>query len=59
MGFSLFFKQLQNPGGTHLSIVENTLFKKSAGTWVEWMQDIRDRRDMSAYLKGRWIANFQ
>lgn len=56
MGFSLFYKTLTQ-GGTHFSIVENTLFKRASGTWLEWFQDVRDRRDMHAYLKGRWRYN--
>ena len=35
MGFSLFFRGL-NKGGTHLSIIENTLNKRAGGTWTEW-----------------------
>ena len=35
MGFSLFYKQLQ-AGNTHLSIVENSMFKETRGTWTEW-----------------------
>ncbi len=53
MGFSLFYKKLGL--GAHLSIVENSLWKKSGGTWLEWFQDFRDRRDMSTYLRGRWF----
>lgn len=52
IGFSLFSKKLAN--GSHFSIVENALWKKAPGTWLEWFQDFRDRRDMSAYLKRRW-----
>jgi hypothetical protein len=35
MGFSLFYKKLDK-GGAHMSIVENSLFKKAPGTWIEW-----------------------
>ena len=58
MGFSLFYKSLKS-GGNHFSIVENTLWKRAGGSWTEWFQDFRDRRDMSAYLRGRWLVNFQ
>lgn len=53
LGFSLFSKKLAS--GSHFSIVENALWKKAPGTWIEWFQDIRDRRDMSAYLRSRWV----
>jgi len=53
LGFSLFSKKLAS--GSHFSIVENALWKKASGTWFEWFADIRDRRDMSSYLRGRWI----
>ena len=59
MGFSLFYKPLSQAGNFHFSIVENTLFKKAGGTWLEWFQDQRDRRDIAAYLKCRWLANHQ
>jgi hypothetical protein len=55
MGFSLYYKKLS--AGMHFSIVENSLFKNSGSTWKEWFQDLRDRRDMSAYLRGRWSFN--
>jgi hypothetical protein len=52
MGFSLYYR-VQAKKAIHLSIIENTLFK-NGGTWFEWLADMRDRRDMSHYLKGRW-----
>lgn len=59
MGFSLFYKPVAKKGKRHLSIVENTLFKNGGGSWLEFFQDLRDRRDMAAYLRGRWVGNFQ
>jgi hypothetical protein len=53
MGFSLFFKRL-SLRNNHISIVENTLFKASGTSWTDWFYDMKDRRDMSAYLKQRW-----
>lgn len=57
MGFSLFYRPLLKIGGNHFSIVENSLWKKAGGSWLEYYQDFRDRRDMSSYLKGRWFSN--
>ncbi len=54
LGFSLFSKKLAS-GSSHFSIVENALWKKAQGTWLEWFQDFRDRRDMAAYLRTRWV----
>jgi len=56
MGFSLYFKQLAR-GNVHFSIVENSHFKEAGSTWSEWWSDFNDRRDMSAYIKGRWLNN--
>jgi hypothetical protein len=53
MGFSLYYRGLWS-GAAHMSIVENTLFKAGGGSWFEWWQDLKDKRDMSKYLKGRW-----
>jgi len=60
MGFSLYFRELRILGraaGTHFSIVENTLLKASGTRFSEWLQDMRDRRDMSKYLRMRWSMN--
>ena len=57
MGFSLYYRDAANNvkrSSPHLSVVENTLYKATPGTWIEWFQDFRDRRDMAAYLSGRW-----
>ena len=56
MGFSLFYKTLENRA-KHLSIVENTLIKASGTSWRDWFADLRDRRDMSSYMRRRWAAN--
>ena len=53
MGFSLFYKTMENKKN-HLSIVENTLSKASGTTWSDWFKDMKDRRDMSNYIKKRW-----
>lgn len=53
LGFSLFCKNLAI-GGSHFSIVENTLWKQASGTFREMIRDLRDRRDMSSYLKNQW-----
>ena len=37
MGFSLFYKPLLQSGGSHFTIVENTLLKLGSGTWLEWV----------------------
>lgn len=51
MGFSLYYRELKNyKRNSHFSIIENTLLKKASGTWTEWLQDLRDRRDMKNYL---------
>ena len=54
MGYSIYYRD-----GTaktrSATLVENTL-TKNGGTWLEWFQDLRDRRDMSAYLRIRWNA---
>ena len=55
MGFSLFFKLAD--GRRHLSIVENSLFKATGSTWKDWYGDMKDRRDMSEYLRRRWLIN--
>ena len=51
LGFSLYYR----PNANHLSIVENTLEKASGSTWGELMQNLRDKRDMSTYLKRRFF----
>ena len=56
MGFSMYYRYLKM-GVPHWSMVENTLYKRGSGTWVEWFQDIRDRRDMSSYIRKRWVVN--
>ena len=55
VGFSLYYRKTE--GGTnHLSIVENTLWKPST-TWTQWWNDWKDRRDISRYLRYRWMLN--
>mgnify|MGYP006299154021 CR=1 FL=1 len=49
MGFSLY-SRLTDTYAMHGSIVENTLFKASGTSWLEWLADMRDRRDISKYL---------
>ncbi len=49
MGFSLYYREFLN-SQRQCTIVENTLYKPSKGTWMERWQDFKDRRDMSAYL---------
>lgn len=53
IGFSLYSRETKN-GLRHVSIVENSLEKSSAYSWAEWWNDMKDRRDMSNYLKMRW-----
>ena len=52
LGFSLYYRQMKS-GARHFSVVENALFK-TGGTWFEWFSDLKDRRDMSIYLRSRW-----
>ena len=53
IGFSLYSRPLSS-GLNHVSILESTMEKSSGYGWVEWFKDMRDRRDMSNYLKMRW-----
>lgn len=54
IGFSRYYRDYASWYGSHFSIVENTLYKSAGGTWLEWFQDLRDRRDMSSYLRKSW-----
>ena len=54
MGFSLYSRRIKGTARSHFSVVENTLNKNVGGTWSEWFQDLKDRRDMSFYLRRRW-----
>ena len=54
MGFSVYYRD-GNARTRSATLVENTI-TKNGGTWLEWFQDLRDRRDMSAYLRIRWNA---
>ena len=53
IGFSLYSRETAD-GFRHTSMVENTIEKASAYSWAEWFNDMRDRRDMSNYLRMRW-----
>ena len=55
IGFSLYSRQTES-GTNHLSIVENTLWKPTY-TWKQWWADWNDRRDLSRYLRYRWMFN--
>ena len=56
LGFSLYYRKT-NSGLNHFSIVENSLWKTQGSSWSEWWQNFHDRRDMSRYLRQRWISN--
>ena len=53
IGFSLYLRALDS-GFNHVSIIEGSMEKTSGVGWVEWFKDMRDRRDISNYLKMRW-----
>ena len=58
IGFSLFTRPWKNSNSISYTLVENSLFKnKSTYRWSEWFKDIKDKRDISAYLKFRWMMN--
>ena len=54
LGYSLYSRVMKDEGKFHISIVENSLLKKSGHTWTDWFNDLRDRRDISKYLLYRW-----
>ena len=56
VGFSLYSRKTED-GTNHLSIVENTIWKPHIGTWRNWWADWNDRRDLSRYLRFRWMMN--
>ena len=56
LGFSIFFKPLTEKTN-HYSLVENSLNKASDYTWAEWFGDLKDKRDIAAYLRTRWAFN--
>ena len=56
IGFSLYSRKCDD-GTNHLSIVENTIWKPNVGTWRNWWSDWNDRRDLSRYLRHRWLMN--
>ena len=56
LGFSLYYRKTGS-GINHLSIVENSLWKKSGQGWSEWWKDLNDRRDIACYLRKRWLYN--
>lgn len=56
IGMSLYYRKTDS-GSNHLSIVENTLWKPHVGTWMQWWSDWKDRRDLSRYLRYRWMMN--
>ena len=53
---SLYYRKTES-GTNHLSIVENTLWKPNVGTWMQWWSDWKDRRDLSRYMRLRWMMN--
>ncbi|CDW79356.1 UNKNOWN [Stylonychia lemnae] len=55
LGFSLYYRDPKE-AVPHVSVIENTLNKIKADSWIEFFQDLRDKRDMSQYLKGRWFG---
>ena len=55
LGFSLYYRDPKN-AVPHVSVIENTLNKVKADSWIEFFKDLRDKRDMSQYLKGRWFG---
>ena len=55
VAFSLYYRKT-NGGTNHLSIVENTLWKPNY-SWNQMWADWNDRRDLSKYLKFRWMLN--
>ena len=57
MGFSIYFRD-GNAKTKSATLVENTIHKAGGGTWLEWLQDLRDRRDMAAYLRIRWNSYY-
>lgn len=56
VAMSLYYRKTES-GTNHLSIVENTLWKPHVGTWMQWWSDWKDRRDISRYLRYRWMLN--
>ena len=56
IGFSLFLRAYENKNRGSLSIVENSLAKQG-DRWSTWFRDLQDKRDISAYLKMRWLMN--
>ena len=56
IGFSLYYRKT-NSGINHFSIVENTFWKKSELAWADWWATWNDRRDLSKYLRRRWVQN--
>jgi hypothetical protein len=56
LAFSLYYRKTAQ-GANHFSIVENTLWKESGSTWTQWWSDVNSRRDISRYLRKRWLMN--
>ena len=56
LGFSLYYRKCKS-GINHFSIVENSLYKASGSSWGQWWSDLNSRRDMSRYLRKRWLMN--
>ena len=56
IGFSFYYRKC-DMGFNHMSIVENTLWKANKLSWADWWQTYKDRRDIKAYVKGRWMMN--
>ena len=56
IGFSSFYKRTPE-SGLHFSVVENSFDKAAGCTWGEWFNDLKDRRDMSNFLRKKWLYN--
>ena len=56
IGFSLYYRKTAL-GSNHFSIVVNSLWKTSGSSWGQWWADLVTRRDMSRYLRKRWLMN--
>lgn len=56
LAFSLYYRKTEQ-GANHFSIVENTMWKEAGSSWSQWWADTNSRRDMSRYLRKRWLMN--
>ena len=58
VGFSLFMRPYESSKKkASFTIVENSAVKTSGSRWAEWLRDVQDTRDISAYLRLRWLMN--